>query len=206
MRSPRFSRAVALSLALAAVLALAGAGGVRNGDVHDGKAVDCDVPMPLRIRNTVGTDGAGLCVWASLQMTANYLNIEELSGLFEYMQTQRGGGWPERVDQMMKRFAPDRKYKQYQGSGLDFIEEGIRSGRPVCVTYGYGELYGMKTIAHWVICVELDAENAAILDNNDPGHIWWMPREEFRKRFTWPGGSGWALYFLTPPPPPPPHN
>jgi hypothetical protein len=180
--------------------------GVRNGDVHDGRAVDCDVPESLRVRNTVGTNGMGLCVWASTQMMSNYLNTEELAGLFRFMQTQPGGGWPERVDEVMAKFAPDRKYRQYLGPDLAFVQEGIDSGRPVAVTYGYGELYGNQTIAHMVLCVALDSERAAILDNNDPGHIWWMPREEFKRRFGWPRGAGWAWYILAPPPPPVPHN
>lgn len=210
MRLTRFSKpllwlAAALGLGWPLVACFAGSA-VRNGDAHEGRAADTDVPAPMRIRNTVGTDGAGLCVWASTQMMANYLNTRELRGVFAYMQTQRGGGWPERVDAVMKKFAPGVKYRQYLGPDLDFVQEGIDSGRPVCVTYGYGELYGMRTIAHMVLCVYLDDQLAAVLDNNDPEHLWWMPRDEFKRRFGHPGGQGWAWYTLSPPPPPVPHN
>lgn len=180
--------------------------GVPNGPVHDGQAVDCDLPEPLRVRNTGGSDGAGLCVFASMEMAARYQNEREIIGVFKWMQSQPGGGWPERVDQILRDRAPNVKYKQYIGTDLDFIREGIESGRPVCVTYGYGELYLMRTIYHMVLCVGMTDKYTAILDNNDPGRIWWMPTEEFRKRFVHPGGEGWAYYVLSPPPPPVPTN
>jgi hypothetical protein len=99
---------------------------------------------------------------------------------------------------------PGVKYRQYQGADIAFIQEGINSGRPVCVTYGTGELYGMRTIAHMVLCVGMNDKYTAILDNNDPERIWWMPTPEFQKRFIHPGQSGWAWYTLGPPPPPVP--
>ena len=193
-------------LDLAAELAAADGKGVPGGPIHDGAEVTADLPEPLRIRNTVGTDGAGLCVWASTNMMANYLNVRELFGIFAELQHEPGGGWPERVDQKMKLRAPDVKYRQYVGSDLGFIREGIDSGRPVCATYGYGELYGMRTIAHMILVVGMDDEQTAVLDNNDPDHIWWMPTPEFSRRFSWPDGQGWAWYTLAPPPPPVPHN
>ncbi|WP_435005177.1 hypothetical protein P12x_003071 [Tundrisphaera lichenicola] len=177
-----------------------------NGPRHDGAEVATDLPPEIRVRNTVGTDGAGLCVWASTEMMARYLNVEGLVGIFEALQSEPGGGWPERVDREMQKRAPGVKYRQYLGGDLDFIREGIDSGRPVCVTYGYGEFYGSRTIAHMVLCVAMDDRYTGILDNNDPEHIWWMSTDEFRKRFGWPSGQGWAWYTLAPPPPPPPHN
>lgn len=191
-----------ITLLVAAGVSLGG--GVANGPQHDGSEVDCDIPMEMRIRNTVGINGMGLCVFASMQMEASYQNIQELAGLFDYMKRQPGGGWPQKVDRIMQKLAPNVQYKQYQGDSLDFIQEGINSGRPVCVTMGTGELYGMRTIAHMVLCVGLDDKYAAILDNNDPQRIWWMERETFRQRFIHPNTSGWALYFLNPPPPPVP--
>lgn len=185
--------------------ALAGPG-VQNGAVHDGQEVDCDLPPVLRVRNTVGINGMGLCVWASWQMAANYQNCRELSGMFDAMRRRPGGGWPDRLDRVMREMAPGVKYRQYLGTDLAFIRQGIEGGRPVCVTYGYGELYGMKTIAHMVLCVGMNDRYTAVLDNNDPGHVWWMTTEEFRRRFVHPGGQGWACYLLTPPPPPVPTN
>jgi hypothetical protein len=187
-------------------LVLLGAGGIPNGPTHEGQDVQCDIPEPLRIKNTGGSDGAGLCVFASMEMAARYQNERAVIGVFDWMKTQPGGGWPERVDQVMRERAPNVKYRQYIGKSIDFVRGGIDSGRPVCVTYGYGEFYGGQTIYHMVLCVGLTDEWAAILDNNDPGRIWWMPTPEFQKRFVHPDGSGWAFYTLSPPPPPVPIN
>lgn len=192
---------------IAAEVAATGAGkGYAGGPSRDGLEVMADLPAPLRIRNTVGTDGAGLCVWASTNMAAYYQNVRELFGIFEELQREPGGGWPERVDQKMRQHAPGLKYRQYVGSDLEFIRDGIGSGRPVCATYGYGELYGMRTIAHMILVVGMTDEWTMVLDNNDPDHIWWMPTSEFARRFAWPDGQGWAWYTLAPPPPPVPHN
>lgn len=183
-----------------------GGPGVANGPVHDGQPVDCDLPEVLRVKNVGGSDGAGLCVFASLEMAARYQNERAVMGVFDWMKTQPGGGWPERVDEIMKSRAPNVKYRQYLGGSIDFIQQGIDSGRPVCVTYGYGELYNMQTIYHMVLCVGLSDKWAAILDNNDPGRIWWVPTDEFQRRFVHPDGQGWAVYVLSPPPPPVPIN
>lgn len=180
--------------------------GFPSGPVHDQVEVMADLPESLRIRNTVGTDGAGLCVWASTGMMANYLNVRELFGIFEELTHEPGGGWPERVDEKMRERAPDIKYRQYVGTDLEFIQQGIDSGRPVCATYGYGELYGDRTIAHMILIVGMTDEWTMVLDNNDPDHIWWMATSEYARRFAWPDGQGWAWYTLAPPPPPVPHN
>lgn len=179
---------------------------VAGGSISpSGVEVMVDLPVPLRIRNTVGVDGLGLCVWASAQMMANDLNVDELADLFQWMQTQRGGGWPERVDEVMAARAPARIYKQSMGRDLGFIEEGVRSGRPVCITYGYGEIYGGR-ISHMVVCVHLDERIAAVIDNNEPEVTRWMSRAELQRRFTATSGYGWAWYVLGSPPPPVPHN
>lgn len=191
---------------VAAELAAGAGKGFAAGPAHAGLEVMADLPTPLRIRNTVGTDGAGLCVWASTNMAAYYQNVRGLYGIFEELQHEVGGGWPERVDQKMRQHAPGVKYRQYVGPGLEFIRDGIDSGRPVCATYGYGELYGMRTIAHMILVVGMTDEWTMVLDNNDPDHIWWMPTGEFARRFAWPDGQGWAWYTLAPPPPPVPHN
>lgn len=204
MRRPD-SLAVMLVVMLAACGVSLG-GWVEIGPGRDSTAIDCDVPASMRIRNTGGTDNAGLCVWASAQMAASFQNTKELLDIFKYMQTQPGGGWPARVDKIMKERAPGVKYKQYEGDSLDFIQEGINSGRPVCVTLGLGpeKIYGGQTIAHMVLCVGMNEKETAILDNNDPENIWIIETSEFKKRFIHPNTSGWAFYTLNPPPPPVP--
>lgn len=194
-----------LGLGLATPRAI-GEQAVRNGPVHQGVPIMADLDIDLRIRNTVGTDQKGLCVWASLSMGARWHNCEELAGLFDEMKKEPGGGWPTRVDEKMQRYAPHVRYEQYLGSKFDFLDHHVRKGRIVCATYGYGELYGNQTIAHMICVVGLDEKLAAILDNNDPGNIWWMSRGEYLKRFNHPSGQGWAVALHLPPPPPVPHN
>lgn len=178
---------------------------IRNGPTHDGTPVMADLDVGLRIRNTVGTDKKGLCVWASLTMGARYHNCDELSDLFADMTHEPGGGWPSRVDEKMKRYAPHIRYEQYLGGKLDFIAHHVRKGRLVCATYGYGEIY-QGTIAHMICVVGMDEKQTAVLDNNDPEHIWWMNTAEYGRRFRHPNGQGWAVALHLPPPPPPPHN
>lgn len=205
MRRPARSLILILA-ALATCGGLALGGWAPFGIGQDSTAIDCDVPASMRVRNTGGSDGAGLCVFASLQMAAYYQNTKELLDIFQYMQTQEGGGWPEKVDRIMQERAPGVKYIQYQGDDLSFIQEGVNSGRPVCVTLGLGpdKIYGGQTIAHMVLCVGMNEKETAILDNNDPQNVWVIDTPTFKKYFIHPNTSGWAFYLLSPPPPPVP--
>ena len=178
----------------------------RNGPVHKGQAVDCDLPEEIRVRNTVGIDGAGLCVWAAMQMSAFYMYCGELLYVFEEKKKERGGGWPARVDEVMRSKAPNLRYEQYLGNDLTFIAKWIKTNRPVCVTFGYGEIYGRRTISHMVLCVAMTDQFTGIIDSNDPGNICWMATSEFGRRFTWPGRQGWAFVVVADPPPPVPRS
>ncbi len=195
-----------VGLTLASGRRIAADGGFANGPTHQGVEIETDLDADLRIRNVGGTDGAGLCVWASLCMAARYHNCEPLFDLFDRMKHEVGGGWPSRVDEKMRAWAPDVKYEQWVGTNLTFIRSQLARGRMVCATYGYGELYHMATIAHMVCVVKMTPDWTAILDNNDPEHIWWMPTEEYARRFVHPSGQGWAVAIHLPPPPPVPHN
>lgn len=180
---------------------------VANGPVHDGVEVTIDLPAAHHRRNEGGTDGAGLCVWAAIEMAGKWSNVESLAGLWATMKAQPGGGWPERVDRVLQEVAPDLAYVQYEGADPTIMEAALRSGRAVCITYGYGEFYrrrGSDTIAHMVLLVHLDATKAAIIDSNDPEHVTWMSRSELLKRWVHPTGQGWTVVLLAPPPPPAP--
>lgn len=197
---------VALGWALAAI-AEAGPTETPNGNVHRGKEVAIDLPEGQRVRNTAGTDGAGMCVFASMDMAARWQNVRPLVGIMARLaRTERGGGWPEKVDRIVKQHAPGLEIVQYQGTSPAILDLAIRTGRPACITYGYGEFYGNKTIAHMVLLAHLDADLAAVIDNNDPGHITWMARAELLKRWQHGQGYGWAYVLIAPPPPPVPRN
>jgi hypothetical protein len=208
MRKSGFAFAVSLVVALSTLLAHAGTE-VPNGPVHDGTEVTVDLPLTQRVHNKGGTDGSGLCVFATLDMIARYQNIKPLIGIMERMsKEERGGGWPEKVDAMIAKYGLGQQIDivQYQGVDPAILDLAMKTGRPVGLTYGYGEFYGNQTIAHMVMLVHLDAEKAAILDNNDEKRITWMSRKEFLRRWSWPHNQGWAYVLLAPPPPPAPRN
>lgn len=177
------------------------------GRTYKGVELQIDLPGTQHVRN-IGApkDGKGLCVFASMDMAARWHTVRPLVGIMN--QIPYGGGWPEKVDAVLKEHAPDLSYVQYEGTSPLLMDKALREHHPVCVTYGYGERYGMRTIYHMVLLVYLDAKYAAILDNNFPGEdrYEWMPRDEFLKRWTHPSGKGWCFVFLASPPPPAPCN
>lgn len=176
-----------------------------TGPVFQGTEAAIDLPLDLHVKN-IGApkDGLGLCVFASLQMAAQWEGTEALFDLIH--KVPNGGGWPEKVDHYLKLLAPDLPYVQYEGTNPAILDRAIAMGRPVCVTYGYGEFYRNETIAHMVLLAHLDDKLAAVIDNNDPGKWTWMTRDEFLKRWKHPNGKGWCVVLLDPPPPPVPSN
>lgn len=178
---------------------------VIDGNRHDGVELQVDLPVDQHVKNFgAPLDDMGLCVFATMDMDARWHNERRLIGVIN--KIQKGGGWPAKVDDVIKEYAPGLKYVQYEGKDPAILDKALSEGRPAGVTYGYGERYRMQTIAHMVLLVHLDSKWAAILDNNFPGTYEWMPREEFLKRWVHPNGDGWAYVFLSPGPPPPPHN
>ena len=178
---------------------------VVDGETHEGVEIEIALPSSQHVKNFgAPADNMGLCVFASMSMAARWHNIRELSDVINKLK--EGGGWPEKVDAVFKKFAPGVEYVQYEGTNPAILDKAISESRPACVTYGYGERYKMQTIYHMVMLVHIDAKWAVILDNNMPGTYEWMAREEFLKRWAHPSGKGWAYVMLVPPPPPVPHN
>jgi hypothetical protein len=211
MSPPNSLRSAVLLIALILASPLrAGDSEVSNGPIHDGTEVSIDIPLRHRQQNTGGTDGSGLCVFATLQMAAWWQGITELDDLFAYMKTQPGGGWPERVDRILKQRAPHLEYIQYEDKDpAPLIEAAIKTGRPVCSTYGYGDFYhdaagNRAPISHWILIVHFDANWAAIVDNNDSAHVTWIKRDEFLRRAVHPSGKAWLAVLMPVPPPPVP--
>lgn len=52
-----------------------------------------------------------------------------------------------------------------------------------------------------VALVHLDKKWAGIIDNNDPGHVIWIPRKTFIAE--WMNSESWAITYLMNPPAPP---
>ncbi len=109
----------------------------------DGKEeIQCDLPGKEHIKNTGGRDGAGLCVFSSLEIAGHWQNVTALRGLQKKMQSEPGGGWPEKVDAMLTKYAPETQYLQYNGADTALLKLALKTGRMPAVTYGYSPRYG----------------------------------------------------------------
>lgn len=194
----------------------------KQATAPDGVKATCDLPTTEHMRNTGGIGpggpgtGAGLCVFTSAEHSARWQNISELYGLQKYMTTRPGGGWPEKLDQVIAAYCREKRvavprYIQHTGGDDTFLDGAVKTDRLVCVTYdGRDDYYRDRAnrpvqIAHMVNLAHIDAKWAAIIDNNRPGVWVWMSRADFLSR--WRGnGGGWAVVFLNPPPPPHPER
>jgi hypothetical protein len=192
------------------------------------KRVTCDLPANLHMRNTGGIGprgpgtGAGLCVPTSIEVCGRWQRIESLDGLQKWMTVREGGAYPSKVVKILNEYCKGKppQYLQHEGGDAEFVELCLKTGRCVGTTYcGMDNVFYDRVIAHMVNTVYLDDQDAAILDNNNPGKILWMLRSEWEQR--WNGvqangspymirdgfrsmavGGGWAFVGLETPPPP----
>lgn len=193
-------------LALVVALLVGGAGGQEwrprpstsphiGGPVSpDGQyGVTCDLPASMRHRNRGGSNGAGLCVFASIDHAALYQNDRAAIGLFQKMFREPGGGWPSKVDAMMRKYCPGALYLQYEGKDPAALELALKTGRMPSITYGPD---------HMVSLIFLNETWAAVLDNNFVGEneIRWFKRDELLRLWR-AGGNGWVVVLLHPRPP-----
>lgn len=194
-------------LSLILFLTLAADSQVGGRTSPDGaEQIQIDLPGTQQLKNVGGRDGAGLCVFTSIEHSGRWQNVEKLTGFQNQMKKELGGGWPEKVDKMLGKYAPNTAYLQYSGDDPSLLKLAIKTGRMPCVTYGYSPRYGGSgRIAHMVNLVHLTDKWAAVLDNNFVGenNYEWMAPAEFTRRWKL-GGGGWAVFLLAPPPPPPP--
>lgn len=183
----------------------------------DGSEVQVDMPQELRMHNTGGLGrggpgtGAGLCVFTSINHAALWQDVDVLKDLQKWMTTRPGGGYPEKVDAMIKKKCqeagvPVPLYVQVEGSDLEPIKLALKTGRMVSNTYGFSPSgrYGGRRIAHMVNTVHGRAGYYGILDNNYPEQLEWLSEDEYRRAYTTDGG--WCVILLDPGPPPVPHN
>jgi hypothetical protein len=221
-------RALTLALTLVFVTSLspadsrmtaAGFAVVAGPRLDDGTEVQCDLPATLHMKNTGGRDGAGLCVFTSIEHSGRWHAIPELDGLQAWMTTQPGGGYPEKVSHMLAQFCrkhgdvPDYYQAQDRSRDRQLVEllaEAVQAGHLVCVTYSHSPTgrYGGQRIAHMVNCVAARSGPRklwAILDNNFPKSIEWMNEAAFVDS-VYGAGQAWAIFFPRPGPPPVPSN
>lgn len=185
----------------------------------DGKEeINCDLPGEFHIHNQGGSDGLGLCVFASMHHSGVWNNDPLFDAIFQWMRSHPGGGYPEKVDAMLKQASaqlslPVPSYVQLEGKVSELapvLELASKNGLMLCVTYSKSPTgrYGGQRIAHMVNAPHWSKNWVAILDNNYPGDssYEWMTPEEYTRVCT--GGSGgiWAVILLNPCPPPCPHT
>lgn len=175
-----------------------------------GKPIQVDLPGSMHLQNKGGSDGAGLCVFTSIDHAARWQNILPLIGFRDYMTKFPGGGYPQKVDAFIKRRCAELKvpipaYIQVEKTDLEILRKATATGRMVCITYCYSPTGRYRGhISHMVNLPHLDQEWAAILDNNYPGedrYEWMTPAELTRVAAC--GGQIWAIIFLDHGPPPP---
>ncbi len=195
-----------------------------GGPTSAGVRAVCDLPTGQHLRNTGGSDGLGLCVFTSAELASRWQSAT-LAGFQQWMTRQPGGGYPEKLEEMVVRFCRDSKreippYVQHTGGDEQLLDLAVRTGRMPAITYaGRDDFYQNQVIAHMVNLAHLDHERAAVIDNNRPGVWVWMSRKQLLDR--WRGvdqngrpltvptirgpmqvGGGWCVIFLDSPPPP----
>lgn len=177
----------------------------------DGRVeVVCDLPASQRKKN-IASKGLGCCVFRSIDYAARWQQVPQLYDLPEQLVRAGipGGGYPQKVDEIMQRFAPGADYLQDTSGDPALLEAILQSGRMPCITYNGHDCHYQGRIAHMVCLPYFDRESgwACVSDNNFPGEdeLVWQAPEELLQRWKG-GGGGWVIALLAPPPPPPPHN
>lgn len=189
------------------------AGSLGGDETPDGQPVQIVFPPELRLKNKGGSDGAGLCVFTSLSHAARWQNVPPLVDFRDWMTKYPGGGYPSKVDAMIKKLCGERgvpvpAYIQIEGNDLTVLERACKAGRMPSITYSVSATgrYNGGQISHMVSLVHADLTGAgqwAILDNNYIDKLEWLTTEEFKrtfigKPFQGSPAKGWAVFFLNP--------
>ena len=183
-----------------------------GGPELDGVAVACDFPESQHLRNVGGSDGAGLCVYASGAHGANWAGLKKMAGIFEWMRQHPGGSYPEKWKRTVTQYCRESgieepPYVQITDGDIEVLYAATRTRRMACVTYGGrdGVLYrNAKPIGHMVNVLYCDPKVTCILDNNNPGKYLWMDtKSEFVPRWM-DNQGGWAIVWEEPGPTPVP--
>ena len=184
---------------------------VGGDSAPDGTPIQIDLPQELRIKNVGGRDGAGLCVFTSINHAGIWQDVEVLKDFQKWMRSKPGGGYPSKVDKMIVQKCkesniPIPEYIQVEGKDLELLDLACKTGRMPSVTYGFSPSgrYGRQRISHMVSLVHADKKNYAVLDNNYIDALEWLTHEEFQKTYMTDGG--WSVILLHPGPPPVPRN
>lgn len=173
---------------------------VTQEPTYDGTQANAPIPPEMHQRNRGGSDGAGLCVIASLVTNLRYQGCpeEDVQRLWEMACERPGGYYPEKLETLLREWMPTgpwSKWVSYYGKDPAILDELSANGLPIGATMSWGKGYP-GTIHHMISLIHHQTGKlACVVDNNDPGVYHWMPAtEEFDAR--WPdGGNGWAVAF-----------
>lgn len=134
------------------------------------------------------------------------------TAIFDWMKKHPGGGYPDKVTQMVKRCAgelglPEPDYLQVTGMDLEILKAACQSGRMPAVFCSFSPTgrYGGRRISHMVSLVHADDHWFVVLDNNyvtGDKHLEWLTPAEFAQTYS----PGWAVIPLKAGPPLAPHN
>jgi len=191
----------------------------RHGEVvtttpeYRGLEANAPIPPEVHFHNEGGSDGAGLCVICSVIFNGIYQGVPGLdlpgydegskrsdvggkgSELWKAAKKAPGGYGPEKLAHLVERVMPGERYVSYLGDDYEVLKKLSAQGYPVAVTMSTSSLYGYRTVAHMVSGVHFDDQYACIVDNNDPGRYYWMPKAEFMRRWV-TGSIGWAWWWM----------
>ena len=184
----------------------------------EGVEVSCDYPATRHRKNIGGRDGAGLCVFTSVQHAADWQHLQPLGNDFQkWMSKQPGGGWPEKLTKMVREFCSDTKEPmpdmlQNVNGDLNLLTEAVNKGYLAGITYCRSPTgrYGGQTIAHMINCMGArlgpNKDIWCVMDNNFPGSYEWMDEKDFVRSFRGNGGNWFVIFLDKPQPPPIPRN
>jgi len=172
----------------------------------DGTELDIDLPTDRELKNTGGSDGAGLCVGTSIEMASDWHHVRGYPGKYQvFLKRFPGGAWPEKAAQQIKEFAKANNVEPFDvlqstNGDLELLVSACKKGYMPCITYSRSPTgrYNGQKIAHMVNLrgARCGPSRAWVVkDNNYPGYEW-MSEEDFKRIH-----DGWAVIILNHPDP-----
>lgn len=174
---------IACIVIAAIILIFGGSQATPSVDVPGFAAVDerpvVNVPLKLRQENWLGNRGEGSCVHAAFISLLRWQG--RLSTADNWRRTHGNGEYPDSFYAQLD--TGKIRYAETTTGDVKFLEWACQTRRGAGIT--------VKGGAHMVSLVHLDAEWAAILDNNDVSKFKWIPRDTLLAE--WKASYGWAV-------------
>jgi hypothetical protein len=178
---------------------------VLKSPVYQGARSDNLRDPAKHVQNEGGSNGAGLCVIASvlangIDQGVPGLDVPDENGhpghgskLWQTAKARPGGYSPGKLQALVKELFPEtEKWASYYGEDPSILDKLSREGFPIGATMSTGQLYNYRPIHHMISLPYFRTDGwACVVDNNRPGFWSWMPAKEFVKRW-YDSGVGWA--------------